>query len=573
MNTNYKAQNRLTTTKAIIYGLGVCGLQLFMGYVNGFQTQFYRDMYSGLDANILYVVAFVTLVAKLLSCFADPLIGSLIDRSHLKGGKVRPWIGIGTLPIALFTTLLFIYIPFDRIGGATGRWLMYAYIAITTVCWNIAFSLADIPAQGMLPLLSPSSHERNKAAGITNTLKSIAGSIPGVFVTFIMLILTSVTHKNSEDIGYVRTYYLATALVFFFLGAGLYSLNFFVTKERVHSYSHHTVTAKEMFVELKRNKMMRLLFISGLIGFMRGMMGTIVVQTGAVLIGKVYVPLLSNLLAHGEPMDPASNATWLAGITSAVTSMISFVTVPFINKKLGERKTFLLFSLYGFCVALTCTIIYFCLPADSALRGGMPALIMIWVMNTFIGYMYGTHGYLPMIMTADIIDYQEWKTGERREGVDYAILSMATKISTALAVGFGILMVAISGYVVGAPITVKMQNILFAASVTMPGAGCMLAMIPIFWYKIDEKTKQKMHKELAERRAIAAQERGEADTEEYLAADNAENTAPAKAHRANRIWNLLAQKQLSKALSFGIFFGALLVAIVVALAVVLPLAA
>ena len=517
-----KAQGKnvqLTTSRAVIYGLGICGLQLFMGYVNGFQTQFYRDMYSGLDANILYVVAFVVLVAKLLSCFADPLIGSWIDRSHFKSGKVRPWIGIGTLPIALFTTLLFIYIPFDRLGGATGRWLMYAYIAFTTVCWNIAYSLADIPGQGMLPLLSTESHERNKAAGITNTLKSIAGSIPGVFVTFIMLILTAVTHKNSEDVGYVRTYYLATALVFFFLGAGLYSLNFFVTKERVKSYSHHTVTAKEMFVELKRNKLMRLLFISGLIGFSRGIMGTIVVQTGAVLIGKVYVPILSDLLAGGEAMDPASNATWLAGITSAVTSMISFVTVPFVNKRLGERKTFIVYSLYGFLVALACTIFYFCLPASSPMRSGMPALIMIWVMNVFIGYMYGTHGYLPMIMTADIIDYQEWRTGERREGVDYAILSMSTKISTALAVGFGILMVAISGYVVGAPITPKMQNILFTASVTLPGVGCLLAMIPILWYKIDDATKEKMHAELAVMRAAAAeasQETPQAETAESL---------------------------------------------------------
>lgn len=496
----------------MIYGLGICGLQLFMGYINGFQTQFYRDMYSGLDANILYVVAFVTLAAKLLSCIADPLIGSLIDRSHFKSGKVRPWIGIGTLPVALFTTLIFIYIPFDRLGGATGKWLMYSYIALTTVCWNIAYSLADIPGQGLLPLLSPEPHERNKAAGITNTLKSIAGSIPGVFVTFVMLILTSVTHKNSEDIGYVRTYYLVTALAFFFIGAGLYSLNYFITKERVHSYNHHTVTAKEMFVELKRNKMMRLLFISGLIGFSRGMMGTIVVQTGGVLIGKVYVPLLSNLLAHGEAMDPTSNATWLAGITSAVTSMISFITVPFINKKWGERKTFIVFSLYGFAVAIACTIFYFCLPAGNAMRSGMPALIMLWVMNTFIGYMYGTHGYLPMIMTADIIDYQEWKTGERREGVDYAILSMVTKISTAFAVGMGILMIAISGYVVGAEINVRMQNIVFAASITMPGVGCLLAMIPILWYKIDAKTKEQMHQELSARRAALDAASGEGAT-------------------------------------------------------------
>ena len=90
--------------------MGLFGLQLFVGYVNSFQTQFYRDIYSVLDGNILYVVAFITLSAKLLSCVADPIIGSMIDRSHFRRGKLRPWIGISTLPIALFTTMLFIYI-------------------------------------------------------------------------------------------------------------------------------------------------------------------------------------------------------------------------------------------------------------------------------------------------------------------------------------------------------------------------------------------------------------------------------------------------------------------------------
>ena len=495
----------LSTAKAILYGLGVCGAQFMAGYVNSFQTQYYSDMYSTLDTNIFFVVAIIILVAKLMSSLADPIIGALIDRSQLKGGKIIPWIGISALPIALLTTMIFIYIPFGNLGGTAGKVVMYAYITLTTVCWNIAYSLADIPNQSLLTLLSPHADERNKAAGFANTFKSIAGSIPGVFVTFIMMILGAIMHKDSTDIGYVRTYYITAALVFFVIGGGLHLVNFFGAKERVMSVGNKTVSFHEMFAELKRNRMIRLLFLSAILGFARGVVGAVVLQAGGVLVGKVYVPILSKLLAGDMPLDPTSNATWLTGIASGITSMVSIVLVPFINKRWGERKTFIIFGLYGFAVCMAASIFYWALPADSLLRGGLPALLMLWIMLFFMGFMYGTHGYLPLVMTADIIDYQEWRTGERREGVNYAILSMANKISGAFAVATGILLVAISGYNANATVNARMQNWLCFAYIAMPGIGCLLSILPILRYKIDEPTKLQMRRELAERRAQAAE--------------------------------------------------------------------
>ncbi len=520
----------LTTKRALLYGLGVCGAQFMSGYVNSFQTQFYSDMYSDIDPKIFFVVAIVILLAKLLSSIADPIIGAIIDRSQFKKGKIVPWIGISALPVALLTTLIFIDIPFENLGPTAGKIVMYVYITFTTVCWNIAYSLADIPSQSLLTLLSPDAGERNKAAGFANTFKSISSSIPGVFVTFIMLVLTAITGKDSSDIGYVRTYYITAAIIFFLLGMGLHLINYFYTKERVRSYGSKTVSLHEMFVELKRNKMIRILFLSIILGFARGAMGAVVVQAGGVLIGKVYVPILSNLLAGGAELDPTSNATWLAGIASGITSMISIVSVPFINKKLGERKTFIIFALYGFVVALVCTIFYFVLPADSAMHGGLPALIMLWIMLFFVGFMYGTHGYIPLVMTADIIDYQEWKTGERREGVDYAIVSFANKVASAFSVATGILIVAISGYNSTATVTPAMQRWLFFAFISLPGIGCLLSMIPFLWYKIDDKTKRQMRAELAERRAKAEEEAAGTELAAQTVAASAEETTSTDVH-------------------------------------------
>ena len=141
-----KKQPILPFKSALIYAIGIFGVQLFIGYINSFQTEFYNKMYSGLDANIFSVVAVIILVAKIISCIADPIFGALIDRSHLKGGKMRPFVLMSAFPIAVLTTLMFVFIDFSN------KYVMYVYITVTTVLWNVAMTFADIPSQGMLAL-------------------------------------------------------------------------------------------------------------------------------------------------------------------------------------------------------------------------------------------------------------------------------------------------------------------------------------------------------------------------------------------------------------------------------------
>lgn len=115
----------LTTKSAVIYGLGILGVQLFIGYMNSFQMEFYNKMYSAFDGKIFYAAAIIILLAKLISCIADPVIGALIDKSNLKGGKIKPWILFSSVPIAVMTTVIFIYIPFKS------KLFMYLYITLT----------------------------------------------------------------------------------------------------------------------------------------------------------------------------------------------------------------------------------------------------------------------------------------------------------------------------------------------------------------------------------------------------------------------------------------------------------
>ena len=170
-----KQQKTLTFGKMLSYGLGIFGIQMLVGYINTYQSQFYSKV-LGAD---LMVCAVIILAAKVLSSFADPVIGRLIDASHFRSGKMKPFVAIGFLPFAVVTLVMFLFIPFPN------DLVKYIYITFTTVLWNILMSFVDIPSQGMLAVLSPSSEEKSGAAGISNMMKSVGLIVPGIVVPIV----------------------------------------------------------------------------------------------------------------------------------------------------------------------------------------------------------------------------------------------------------------------------------------------------------------------------------------------------------------------------------------------------
>ena len=210
--------------------------------------------------------------------------------------------------------------------------------------------------------------------------------------------------------------------------------------------------------------------------------------------------------------------SWAIGITSAISSMVTIVLNPIINKKLGEKKYFIVAGFYGFLVTLIATLIYTLSPGGGFGRG----IWAIWIYQFFLGFAYGPNGYLPMVMTADIVDYQEWKTGKRTEGTQFAILSMSNKLSNALSVSLGILFIGAIGYdaakyaavshigvqgsqenlaAIANYVTDGMQNKAWIIYFLLPGLCMLASSLLMFFYKIDKKTKEQMREELAIRRA------------------------------------------------------------------------
>ena len=485
--------------KAMIYGLGIFGIQFFIGYINSYQSQFYNNV-LGAD---LMICAVIILIAKIISSFADPIIGNIIDRSHFKGGKMKPFVAMSALPLAIFTTLIFVKIPFHSNA------VMYTYITFTTVIWNIAMSFADIPSQGMLPLLTPSAEERNSTAGISNFMKTIGLAAPGLVIPIICVL------TKSENGAITEKEYLITALFIDVVGLLCYLAMIKGSKEVVKSEPTN-MSFKAMFSEMKSNRNLMMVFLLLMLGFGRNMGMSVGVQAASVLFDKITLP--GGIELSGE------NLPIILGIGSTIGSVVSIILAPIINNKLGVKKTYFIFGIYGFVVSTISYVLYVIggpyLP--NALGGGAPmfrTLVAAVLYQFFIGFMFGTHGFTPMVMLAETVDYREMKTGKRTEGTQYAVFSLGVKLSNAFSVAIAIFLVGLCGYPKPEELEIASKtvyefaqanpvipNTVLAAQWLIPGICTLLSCIPLIFYTINKKEqkeieafmKEKMEKEKVE---------------------------------------------------------------------------
>ena len=450
----------LTFGKMAAYSIGIFGIQMLIGYINTYQSQFYTSVLAA----DLTKCAVIILIAKIISSLADPVIGNIIDSKNFRSGKMKPFVAMSIFPLAAVTMLIFIKINFRSDA------VMYAYITVTTVIWNMVMSFADIPSQGMLAVLSTDTEEKNACAGISNMLKSLGLVAPGLVVPVVCVLTKSDIITEKE---YLISAAVISAAAFIFVGVMLKS-----SKEVIRSEPQQ-MSLKAMFTELKENKPLRLIFLVNMLGFGRNMAVSIGVQAAAVLFDTTTVNIGSlSITLAGE------NLPLLLGIGAAIPSSLSVILIPVIAKKMGTKRSYLAFGIYGTVTTVLCYLMFVFGPAWCHGFWGIMAGQFI------INFMFGPHSYAPLVMLSDTVDYREMTTGKRTEGIQFAMLSLSIKLANAFSVAVGIFIVGLSGYYGTIPfseVTPAMQNTVMSAYWLIPGICTALSCIPLLFYKLDDK--------------------------------------------------------------------------------------
>ncbi|MCM1365233.1 MAG: glycoside-pentoside-hexuronide (GPH):cation symporter [Faecalibacterium sp.] len=451
------------------YSLGLFGFQAIVGFLNSYQAEFYH---AQMAAN-LAVVGILILIVKIVSAIFDPIVGNMIERKNSSKGKLKPFIAYSIVPLIVMTIVLFIKVPFTGVA-------LYAYIFVTFLLWSMAMTLGDVPSQGIAAVLTPNPEERTNVISIANTLKQIGFSAAAVIVPVVCLIVPGGSkvfgiEAGEKDSPISSAEYIVTAVVVAVLGCALFSLIYFINKERV-PYTAEKMGFKEMFSALKSNKPLMMVIISYFLGAGRQMAMAIQVQTSNALLGS-------------------ENYVLALGLTTAVGSMISMAITPVLIKKIGEKKTFMIMSIYGFAISMLALLVYLFITTN---------MIVMFVFLFLVGLQFGAVTLMPMIMVTDCVDYYEYETGKRVEGPAFSVLTLTIKVCLAIGAALGLILIQFSGYTAEATVVEQStKDIVYFAYVGLPGIFSLLSIFPMLKYDITGEKKKMIADELQKRREKA----------------------------------------------------------------------
>lgn len=472
------------------YAIAALGQGLVYSCMSSYVTDYYMNVLA-LDA--MFVILLM-LIARIWDALYDPFIGMAMDRKSTKWGRMKPYPVLTAIPIALLTILMFVNPGFDTKNQSVG---LYIFVAVSYVLWGMVYSVSDVPFWSLPNVMTPDPKERGV---LISHAKTVGGIGSAVTVALPIIVGFFIADMDVEKAGIVK--YAIMAVSMSVIGMPLFAMTSFKVKERVQLPD---VTKKEdgepsTFKRLFSCKPLMLVVLSGILSFGRYML-----QAAAP-----HVARYSGLYIGSKPTtveeynSNISSVAMVIQICAAVGMFGAMLVLPKLYKRF-EYKTIMLVACIGGFVASIFTIVI----------GWTTKNLLLCIPFMLISALpLGVINNVSFAMVCDCLDYLEWKTGLRDTGLGSSCQAFVNQVGNAFATVMIILMYIIvhidvatlnigSGQqVVDAinQLSTTQNFAMFSLVTIVPGASLLLCAIPLFFYDLTGKKKEKIFAELAEQR-------------------------------------------------------------------------
>lgn len=425
---------------------------------------FYATDVLGMGAGL---VAFILLVTKLLDGVTDLISGLIIDNTHTRWGKGRPF-DICLVFIGLFTILLFNAPKSGIVFQAIYLGIMYSLVQAV---FATLFHTAD---RVYLLHAFPEERERNNTFGVS----TVFGQLISSTVSVIVPVFIAAVGTNHAEWG--KTVALAVIPCTI-----LSMVRFFFIKEKdnvVNTSVKNNVEDKK--AEKKKNR----------VGFKDGVKAIsanpyILLLSFAIFVIVIASGFMGTATAYYFQYIMKDMNKMAIAAASSYASLIMVVLFVPLSNKFGKDKM----MKFGLLLAVLGNLIRWFGGANIVTITAGLSLVMIGIMPISI--------YFPLYLF-DIIDYGEWKTGKRVEGLYAAFPTFANKVAGGLAVSLAMFILGAAGY--NGSAATQPQSVLTAIEWIYNGIPTIIQIIMatmvLFFYNIDKKMPQ-IKKELEERHA------------------------------------------------------------------------
>ncbi len=473
------------------YSLCGFGQNLICTIIGSYLTVFMTD---AIGFNAL-AVAFLMLGARIFDALNDPIMGSIVDRTRTKWGKCRPYMKWMAFPIAIMTAICFLPWYPQSDGG-------FAAISVMYVVWGMIYTVADVPYWGLSTAMSNDTYRRGNLLTIARLFCTAGAGI----VTVITPIITDNMTKGLDPVAkgeMLKWIYFVIAIVCCVIAVPLFFLGFKNTTERNISTENPPSLGHNLKL-LFKNKPLMLIVLSGIGGAAR----MLFTYTGGLYFAK-YI------------MDKESMYS-LFTMAIVPGGLIASLLVPWCTKKFGKRNTYIWSHIVGGVAMLIAFIVG--IACDRGAYTSTATTVVLLIALVIAGIPSGFGNIVTYAMIGDTVEYLELKTGERAEGICFAMQTLINKIGMAVGAFVGVLAYYMAGVAANdaSSVTPEGKDTMWFMLVGIAAISFFLTVIPLFFYKFNEKQQQEAKAEIEARKHAKAEQSSEELTDE-IACEASEN--------------------------------------------------
>jgi GPH family glycoside/pentoside/hexuronide:cation symporter len=445
-------KSTLSRRSKLIYGFGDISFSLTNTILAVYFAIFLTDV-VGLPARIAAAAIFI---GRSWDYVNDPLVGHLSDRTRTRWGRRRPYLLFGVLPFALSFIMLWVRPTWENQFG------LAVYYAVAYLLFDTTFTLVNMPYVALTPEMTLDYDERTSLTSY-RMFFSIAGSL----IAF-TLPLAIVGSFNPENEGRI----LAMAVLFGLACIVPVLLVFFVTREK----SEYMSAVRPGLIESLRAAVHNKPFLFGAGIFLFTWVAVDIMQTTLLFFLK-YV------------LQRESQSDLIMG-TIFVTALLALPAWEWSARRWDKRIAYIA----GISFWAVVQLVLVSLAPDSRLA-------MLMVLCILAGIGVSAAHVLPWAIIPDAIEWDEWRTHERHEGMFYSLISLMQKIASSVAIPLVLLLLDASGYLPG---TAQQPNsaLLGIRLVVGPVPAVLLCTGILFalLYPLDRSKHMRVVEELNERR-------------------------------------------------------------------------
>ncbi len=431
------------------YALAVVGIPVYV-----YLPKFYTDV-VGINVVLLGYILFSV---RIFDAVTDPVIGYLSDRTKTRFGRRRPYIAIGSIFIA--ATMVMLFNPPRATPMVETVWFGIS-IYLLFLFWTVV----TVPYESLGPEITFDYHERTSLFGIRDGFL-IAGTLAAASAPALVQWLFGLAGDADGE----RSKFFLISIMYapLLIGTAWWCVS--MIKEKAQDARPHVNGIFAGLRQVTRNRPFLILLV-------------------AYTISAIGNNLPATLILFYVQYVLQSDLADFFLLLYFVTGIIFLPGWIYIARRTGKKAAWLTSMAINSGAFVG---VFFLGPGDDLIYG---------VLVFLSGIGFGATLAIPSAIQADVIDYDELLTGERREGQYIGLWSISKKLAAAVGIGAGLSILGMAGYTPNVEQTQQVQLVLRTMYALVPSVCNLLGLMIALAYPIDDKIHQGIRQAIVRRRS------------------------------------------------------------------------